>query len=119
MAERWVEYKSNGGRTRTYKVLGSFVDTIMYGPRRGQRVPCLRLEKPWEPGRSFSVVASRCKDVPSPRPAYEPQPGEEWSEHGPTYAYLGGEDTDGEPVYDAGQRDANLFRGRVRDNIPF
>lgn len=113
MAERWVEYKSNGGRTRTYKVLGSFVDQIMYGPRRGQRIPCLRLEKPWAPGETFAVVASRCVDVPAPEWS-EPR---EQREYGPTYAYLGGEETDGEPV--EYNRDAALFRGRVRENIPF
>lgn len=72
MSERWVEYTSNGGNTRTYKVVGSFVDTIMYGPRRGSKVRCLRLEKPWKKGETFAVVAAKCKDVPSP--ADEPSP---------------------------------------------
>lgn len=83
MAERFVKYTSrSGGTTRVYRVLGSYTDEIMYGVRRGQRVRCLRLEKPWAPGESFGVLASRCEDVAAPVPLIEAQVGEEYEEHG-------------------------------------
>lgn len=114
--DRYVEYTSNSGKTRVYRVLGSYTDTIMYGVHRGAKVRCLKLEKPWAPGEWFGAQMGRCVDVPAPERRlrqHEDIPVEQ-AEYGATYAHLGGEPIDEEDAYERARWHSCQERG-----VPF